>query len=185
MNSRLPKSVIVNGKERAIRYQYTAILDIISAMNDPELEDKEKVYVCLYIFYENFDQLKESELEEAFKRVQEFMDSGVSSDRTRNVRMVDFEQDARIMFPAINRVAGKEIRNEDDIHWWTFLGWFMEMGECSYSSVLNVRSKKAKGKKLEKWEEEFYKENKAMCDIQPKLSKEEIEAEERLNRLLS
>lgn len=184
MSSRLPKSVIVNGKEMAIRYQYTAILDIISALNDPELEDKEKVYVCLYIFYEDFDQLEESDMEEAFKKVQEFMDNGVSSDRSRNVKMVDFEQDERIMYPAINKVAGREIRNDDNIHWWTFLGWFMEMGECTYSNVLNIRSKKAKGKKLEKWEEEFYRENRKMCDIQVRLSQEEIEAEVELNRLL-
>lgn len=185
MSSRLPKSVIVNGKEMAIRYQYTAILDIISALNDPELEDKEKVYVCLYIFYEDFNELKETDMEEAFKQVQEFMDNGVSSDRSRNVKMVDFEQDERIMYPAINKVAGREIRNDDNIHWWTFLGWFMEMGECTYSNVLNIRSKKAKGKKLEKWEEEFYRENRKMCDIQARLSKEEIEAEAELNRLLS
>ena len=185
MISRLPKSVMVNGKEMAIRYEYTAILDIISAMNDPELEDSEKVYICLYIFYEDFDVLDKGDYEEAFKQAQEFMDNGMSGERNMNVRMVDFEQDARILFPAVNRVAGKEIRNEENIHWWTFLGWFMEMGECTYSNVLSIRSKKAKSKKLEKWEEEFYKDNKKLCDIQPRLTQAEKDAEEELNKLLS
>lgn len=184
MSARLPKSVNVNGKEMAIRYDYTAILDIISAMNDPELEDKEKVYVCLFIFYVDFDELEQDDYEEAFKQAQLFMDNGMSSGKTQNVRMVDFEQDERILFPAINRVAGKEIRNEEEIHWWTFLGWFMEIGECTYSNVLNIRNKRAKGKKLEKWEAEFYKDNKKMCDIQPRLTQAEKEAEERLNKLL-
>lgn len=184
MSARLPKSVEVNGKEMAIRYDYTAILDIISAMNDPELEDKEKVYVCLYIFYVDFDELEQDDYEEAFKQAQLFMDNGMGGGKTQNVRMVDFEQDEKILFPAINRVAGKEIRNEDEIHWWTFLGWFMEIGECTYSNVLNIRNKRAKGKKLEKWESEFYKDNKKMCDIQPRLTQAEKEAEERLNKLL-
>ena len=89
------------------------------------------------------------------------------------------------MFPAINRVAGKEIRQEENIHWWTFLGWFMEIGECTYSQVLSIRSKKAKGKNLEKWEQEFYSENRKIIDIQEKMTEEEKEAERRLNELLS
>ena len=39
----LPVSLEVNGVEHPIRYQYTAVLDIIRALNDRELEDKEKV----------------------------------------------------------------------------------------------------------------------------------------------
>ena len=77
------------------------------------------------------------------------------------------------MIPAINRIAGREIRNEDDIHWWTFLGWFMEIGECTYSMVLTIRSKQAKGKKLEKHEQEFYEENKDLVQIKPRLTEEE------------
>ena len=185
MSYGLPTSLNVNGKDFAIRYEYTAVLDIIRAMNDPELEDNEKVYVCLFILYEDFDQLEKSDYEEAFKQALKFMDNGMDNDKKQNVRMVDFEQDARIMFPAVNRVAGREIRNEDGIHWWTFLGWFMEIGECTYSTVLNIRSKKAKNKPLEKWEKEFFNENKSLCEIQPRLTQKEKEEEERLNKLLS
>lgn len=185
MSFGLPKSLNVNGKDFAIRYEYTAVLDIIRAMNDPELENNEKVFVCLFILYEDFDRLKKSDYEEAFKQALKFIDNGLDSKSSNNVRLVDFEQDARILFPAVNRVAGREIRNESDVHWWTFLGWFMEIGECTYSTVLNIRSKKAKNKPLEKWEKEFYNDNKSLCDIKPKLTREEMEAEERLNQLLS
>lgn len=185
MSFELPKSLNVNGKELAIRWEYTAILDIISALNDPELEDGEKAYVCLYILYEDFELLSRDDYSEAMKKAQWFMDSGVENRKTSNIRMVDFEQDANILFPAVNRVAGREIRGEPGIHWWTFLGWFMEIGECTYSSVLNVRRKKAKGKSLEKWEQEFYLENRDICDIKPKLTQKEKEEEEMLNRLLS
>ena len=185
MSFGLPKSLMVNGKEFAIRWEYTAVLDIISAMNDPELEDNEKAYVCLFILYEDFDRLEKEDYEEAFKQAKWFMDNGVENRKTANVKMVDFEQDANLLFPAVNRVAGREIRAEEDIHWWTFLGWFMEMGECTYSTVLSIRNKKAKGKTLEKWEREFYIENKGLCDIQPRLTEAEKEAERRLNELLS
>ena len=181
----LPFSLEVNGIEHPIRYQYTAVLDIIRALNDPELEDKEKVYVCLFILYEDFEQMDTKDYEEALKKAIEFIDNGEEKPKKNSVKMVDFEQDARLLIPAINRVAGREIRTDPDIHWWTFLGWFMEIGECTYSQVLNIRSKKSKGKPLEKWEQEFYSANKDICDIHVKMTEEEIEAERRLNELLS
>lgn len=184
MSYGLPTSLEVNGKVHPIRYQYTAILDIFRAFNDPELEDSEKVFVCLYILYEDFEDIPHEDYEAAFRAAREFMDNGVEEQRNNNVKMVDFEQDARLLFPAINRVAGKEVRLEEDVHWWTFLGWFMEIGECVYSQVLNVRNKKAKGKPLEKWEQEFYSANRKICDIQVRLTDAEKEEERRLNELL-
>ncbi|WP_278320796.1 hypothetical protein [Lacrimispora sphenoides] len=38
----------------------------------------------------------------------------------------------------------------------------MEIEEGTFSMVLGIRQKIAKGKKLEKWEEEFYRNNKAL-----------------------
>lgn len=182
----LPTSLTVNGVERPIRYQYTAILDIFKALNAPELEDNEKVYCLLFILYEDFDDIPPEDYEEAFEAAKDFIDNGVVDDnRKSNVKMVDFEQDARLLFPAINRVAGKEVRLEEDVHWWTFLGWFMEIGDCTYSQVLNIRNKKSKGKPLEKWEQEFYSENRKVVDIQVRLTDEEKEQERLLNQLLS
>ena len=184
MNFGLPKSLYVNGREEPIRWEYTAVLDAISAMNDPELEDKEKIYAALYIIYENFENMPYEDYKAAWEAATEFVNGDMDEDQKSNVKTVDFEQDYRIMIPAINRVAGREIRNEDGIHWWTFLGWFMEIGECTYSTVLSIRSKKAKGKKLEPYEQEFYNANKRMVDIRPKLTEEEKAAEEWLNNFL-
>lgn len=180
----LPKSLEVNGVEHPIRYQFQAVLDIIKALNDRELEDNEKVYICLFILYEDFEEMSTDDYEEAFKQAQLFIDNGMEAEKRDNIKRVDFEQDEKILIPAINRVAGREIRLDPDIHWWTFLGWFMEIGECTYSHVLNIRNKKALGKPLEKWEQEFYSQNKKICDIQLKLTEEEKEAERRLNELL-
>lgn len=184
MNFRLPTSLVVNGREEPIRYEYTAILDAIAAMNDPDLEDKEKVLACLYIIYENFDLFEKEDYKPAFEEAFRFINNGLDEEVKTNVRMIDFEQDFRLMVSAINRVAGEEIRNDEDLHWWTFLSWFMEIGDCTYSTVLSIRKKKKEGKTLEKWEQEFYAKNKRMVDIQPRLTEEEKEAERRLNELL-
>ena len=55
MNYGLPKSLEVNGREEPIRWEYTAILDAISALNDPDLEKNERLYDALFIIYENFE----------------------------------------------------------------------------------------------------------------------------------
>lgn len=186
MNYGLPKSLIVNGREEPIRWEYTAVLDIIGAMNDPDLEESEKVYSCLFILYENFDYFSKEDYEPAFEELMKFVNNGSEDeeDGRSKVKTVDFEQDYNLLIPAINRVAGKEIRSCDDIHWWTFLSWFMEIGECTYSTVLSIRSKKKNGKSLDKWEQEFYAQNRRLVDIRERLTEEEKANEEWLNSLL-
>ena len=89
---------------------------------------------------------------------------------------MDWDQDADIIIPAINRVAGTgDVRAMPYLHWWTFLGYYMEIGESLFSNIVQIRQKKAKRKKLEKWEQEFYRENKKLIDIKAKLSEEEEE----------
>lgn len=184
MSYGLPFSLEVNGVEHPIRYQYTAVLDIIKALNDPELDDKEKIYCLLYILYEDFEEIDQSDYEEALKEAIKFIDNGEEKNTRDKAKLVDFEQDEKLLIPAINRVAGREIRRDPDIHWWTFLGWFMEIGECTYSQVLNIRTKKAKGKKLEDWEKDFYNSNRDIVDIRERLTEEEKEKERKLNELL-
>ena len=180
----LPTALSVNGREEPIRYEYTAVLDAMAALNDPDLEEKEKVYAFLFIIYENFEDFSGDDYAPAFEAATDFINNGATDETKDSVRVVDFEQDYNILIPAINRVAGKEVRSCRDVHWWTFLGWFMEIGECTYSTVLNIRSKRKKGKKLEEWEREFYSANKRIVDLQPRLSEEEQEIKRRLSELL-
>lgn len=183
MNYLLPTSLTVNGREEPIRWEYTAVLDAIAALNDRDLEDSEKVLVFLWIIYENFENFKKDDFAPAFEAAMDFLNNGLDDNKKDNIKMVDFEQDFRLIISAVNRVAGKEIRNEENIHWWTFLGWFMEIGECTYSTVLNIRSKRAKGKKLEQWEKEFFEENKSTVLLTPKMTeaeKKQLEEDEKL-----
>lgn len=184
MIGELPKSLSVNNVEYDIRSDFRDILKIVCAFNDPELENEEKIYVCLYILYEDFDSIPKSEYEAAFKAALDFIDAGAKSDGKKSPRTMDWEQDENIMFPALNKVAGFETRTAEYVHWWTFMGYFMEISEGVFSNVLSLRSKKAKNKKLEKWEREYWQANKDICVLKPKLTAEEQEAKDRLNAML-
>lgn len=184
MIGELPKSLYVNGTEYAIRTDFRDILKIVCAFNDPELENEEKVYVCLFILYEDFDSVPKSEYEAAFKLALDFIDYGVKDDNKKSPRTMDWEQDEALIFPAITKTAGFETRSVDYLHWWTFVGYFMALSESVFSHVLTLRSKKASKKPLEKWEREYWNANKAICVLKPKLSAEEQEAKDRLNAML-
>ena len=185
MIGRLPTSLTVAGEEHAIRTDFRDVLNIIAAFGDPELENEEKIYVCLYVLYEDFEAMSQSDYEAAYKEAIKFIDCGMpADDKKSSVRTMDWEQDEPILFPAINRVAGREVRTMDYLHWWTFMGYFMEINEGIFSQVLSIRHKKAKGKKLEKWEREFWQANKDICVLRQKLTEEEQAAKDRLNALL-
>lgn len=185
MIGKLPKSVCVNGVNYAIRSDFRDVLNILCAFNDPELENSEKVYICLCILYEDFDVIPNTDYEAAFKAAMEFIDHGVDSGNAKSPRVMDWEQDEGIMFPAINKVAGFETRSADYLHWWTFMGYYMEISEGVFSNVLSLRLKKAQGKKLEKWEREYWSANKNICVLKPKLTAEEQAQKDKLNALLS
>ena len=71
-----------------------------------------------------------------------------------------------MIFSAVNKVAGREVRAVEYMHWWTFLGYFQTIDRDDiWGFVLTIRQKKAKKRKLEKHETEFYNANRALCDI--------------------
>lgn len=184
MIGRLPVSLEVGGAEWEIRTDYRDILMIMEAFNDPELEAKEKLFVCLVILYRDFENIPTEDYMEAYEKALWFLDVGEEPEDKRSPRVMDWEQDERILFPAINSVAGCEVRSRDYIHWWTFMGYFMEIREGVFAEVLSLRQKKSRGKKLQKWEQDFWSSNKNLCTLRPRLTKEEKEQRDKLKALL-
>lgn len=178
-----PTSLNIGGVEYEIRTDYRVILDLLMALNDPELSDsdnKMSAYmqsrVILEIMFPDCDNIPQGHIQEALNKVAEFIDMGIGDD-SKKPKTMDWEQDAAIIIPAINKVLNKEIRAEKYMHWWTFLGAYMEIGEGLFSNIIHIRQKKAKGKKLEKWEQDFYKENKSLIDFQHKEKRSNEEKE--------
>ena len=163
---RLPHSIELNGESHDIRTDFRAILDILQAMSDPELTEQEKNVVMLQILYYDPDDIPEDCLEDALLKGKEFIDCGISEEeRASRIKLMDWEQDSPIIAPAINKNIGKDIRSLKYMHWWTFMGAYLEIYEGLFHQVLMIRQKKAKNKKLEKWEAEFYRNNWKLIDL--------------------
>lgn len=174
MSWQLPASLNIGGADFAIRTDFRVIMDILMAFNDPELPDYAKQQVMIEILYEDWKSIPVDCMEETVKKASDFIDCGNKPGKRKPRKMVDWEQDADLIIPAVNKIAGVgDIRSVPYMHWWTFMGYFMEIGESLFSSVLNIRYKKSRGKKLEKWEQDFYRDNKRIIDFHVKLSEEE------------
>ena len=161
----LPTALEVCGKEYPIRYGWRPTLDILIACADPELDNQGKAAVMLAILYPGFSEMPAEHYQEALEKACRFIDCGQQKEGKPKPRMIDWQQDAPIIIPEINRVAGREIRLDPDIHWWTVFGWFLGIGNGTLANVLHIRRKRQKGQKLTKWEEEYYRENRALCDL--------------------
>lgn len=185
MIGRLPVSLPVASNEWRIRTDYRDILTIMEAYSDPELSDREKAWIMLNILYADWEKMPKELYREAAEKAVWFLDCGQEEDDKKPPRkLMDWEQDEAILFPAINKVAGREVRAVEYMHWWTFMGYFMEIEEGTFSMVLGIRQKRAKGKNLEKWEQDFYRNNKTLCDLKTKYTSEEQAEIEYWNKLL-
>lgn len=187
----LPTSIEVGGKEYAIRTDYRVILDILAAMNDPEIfepgmtEDEKKIeqtMTMLQILYIDFDSIPPKDYQEAAEKAVDFIDCGIKGDDKPKPRTMDWEQDAPIIAPEVSKVAGRDIR-VGETHWWEFFGYYLGIGEGVFNTIVSIREKRRKGKKLEKWEKEFYQNNKNLIDLKVKKVERSDEEKEALRDL--
>ena len=173
----LPTSVEIDGKEYAItnKCDYRMVLDVICALNDNELDDEQKLKTALYVFYEDISEC--TDIEKAVKEMYKIIAYGEEDDgeNENKPRLMDWEHDFKTLVAPVNRVLGYEIRSVEYLHWYTFLSAYFEIGECPFQTIVSIRSKRAEGKKLENWEQEFYRENKKMVDLPQNITEEEQE----------
>lgn len=181
----LPKSLEVNGKDYPIRSDFRVALLIFEAYDDADLSDYERAEICLQCLYEKPQFIPSADMREALEKAIWFLDGGdMPKSKAFGRKMLDWAQDESIIFPAVNKVAGYETRMAEYLHWWSFLGLFNEIGEGLFSTVMSIRSKKAKGKKLDKWEQDFCRDHREMVEIKIRYSEKEQQEMDRINKLL-
>lgn len=161
MQTDLPYALRVGGEEREIYPDFRNIILVCNAFNDPDLTQSEKVRIMLELIYVD-DWWELGDIDEAVKQAMWFIDWGKEyTEKESGPRIMDWEQDYNLIVSAVNnKVNVVDIRELPFMHWWTFLGYFSDRGECQFSSITDIRDKINKGKKLEKWEKEVLRENR-------------------------
>ena len=161
----LPTSLEVGGISYSIRSDFRAVLDICAAIEDPELDNPEKALVALGILYEDFESIPPEHYQEAITQCFWFINCGEAENNTKAPKLMNWKQDFKLIVAPINRVTGTEIRSVEYMHWWTFIAAYYEIGDCLFAQVVRIRDMKARGKKLDKADREFYTRNRNIVDI--------------------
>lgn len=98
---------------------------------------------------------------------------------------MDWQQDAALIAAGTARAAGQDLRALPHLHWWSFLGWFDSIADGPFATVVALRDKLRRGKKLEPWEREFYRAHRAEVDLHRPASPEADAEKQRLLALLN
>ena len=185
----LPITIMIGDKEYPItnKGDFRMVLDCFSALSDKEILQQYRIIDCLKIFYEDINSDEDVRIvfgdntEQAIKLMYDFFNCNQTEIGNKvNHKLIDWERDAQIVCAAVNQVAQTEIRSEPYLHWFTFMGYYISVGESVLSNVVTIRDKRYKGKKLEKHEKEFVKNNPEYF----RASREENEEAEMLYRQL-
>lgn len=170
MIGELPTTLTVDEREYEINSDFRFALPCILAFADPELTDHNRVTVLLNNIYKEIP----ANTSEAVKQAVWFLDCGKQSpEKPTGPVLMDWGQDEQYIFSSVNKKAGFSVRALPYLHWWDFVGYYMEPDESLYSQIVNIRAKRKLGKKLEPWEKEFYAQNQEVIDL--KCDQDEIE----------
>ena len=162
----LPKSLEVGGEEYPINSDFRAALLVFEAYGDHGLSPLNKQLTLLEIVYA--EEIPRN-TNAAVKQALWFLDIGEEAKSNAGGvgrKTMDYKQDEQLLFSAVNAVVGKDVREESYMHWWTFYGLCQAISPDSMiAHIINIRSKRAKGEKLEKYEQKFYAENRHLIDF--------------------
>lgn len=169
----LPTTLEIDGAELEIRTDYRVILGLLEVMNDPDFTNGEKARAMIETIVIDWERIRD--YKQAVDKCLWFIDMGQSGGK-KSARLVDWEKDYQYIVAPVNRVLGYECRAVKYLHWWTFLAAYMEIGgDCTFAQIVNIRSKLNKGKKLEKHEREWLRQNREIVDLPQKFTAEDNE----------
>lgn len=167
---KLSTSTTIGDKTLTFNADYRNILFIFKIFNDPDLLDVERISLALENFYDTDEYL--TCVDAAISEMMFFISYGEPEQNKSSANkkpLYDWEQDFDIIVAPINTIIGSDVRGVDFLHWWTFLSAFMEIGECTFNTYVGIRDKINRGKRLEKWEEKVYQDNRDKIRLNKKV----------------
>lgn len=183
----LPMQAELGGVRYAIRSDYRDVLELLRWLNgqtDPALDQSERWYVAMRLFYPEFAALPQPLWPDATQFLTEFLAAGRREQPRPGHALMDWQQDAPLIAAGISKAAGQDVRTLPYLHWWSFLAWFDAIGEGSFATVVAIRDKLRRGKRLENWELDYYRTHRAVVELRGVESAEEQAEKRRLLELL-
>lgn len=177
----LPKEAVLNGAIYPHKTDYRQMLKLIALLSDESRPAHLRWLTALCYFYER--RIPVPLEAQAMTYLGQFLSCG--EEGTPGPKLLDWNTDAPEIIADINAVAGREIRSEPYLHWWSFLSFFHGIREGRLSQLVAIRDKLRRGKRLEPYEQEYYIRNKAKVRLRPAESPEDTAHRQALEALLN
>ena len=139
----LPEIIDISGKTYKINTDFRTCLKTIMAFEDNTLTSQEKQSILLSNLYPT---IPPNPLE-AITRAQWFLNGGLENDNEAvGSRVYSFSNDANFIFAAFRQTHSIDLQKEN-LHWWTFLALFMDLGQdTTFCQLVSLRKRLKSGK---------------------------------------
>ena len=168
-------------------HPYRDVLELLRWLGgtaDPQLDQSGRWYVAMRLFYPTFAKMPQACWPQATDFLARFLAAGRREQARPGPPLMDWQQDAPLIAAGISRAAGQDVRTLPYLHWWSFLAWFDAIGEGSFATVVAIRDKLRRGKRLENWELDFYRTHRAAVELRSPASPAQEAEKQRLLALL-
>lgn len=158
----------MEGREFRLNTDFRAALSGLLAFEDPNLADREKQGVMMYNLFPEVDpnKLRQDEVIALQERAHWYLNGGRSpgDEADAGPRVYSFSKDAALIFAAFRQTHGVNLQSVE-MHWWSFLALFMDLGnETAFNQLVSLR-KRVKTGKASKEERQVARELGAMFEL--------------------
>lgn len=185
----LPTSVLINGVEYPIRSNFRTMIKFEELMQDPEVNDRDKVWLALRLFYPEIPDDTELAVERLLwfyrcdKRENLYAKKTKNRKSKRTDRIYDFQHDDDYIYAAFMAQYHLDLQKVEYLHWWKFRAMFNSLNDdTQFAKVMEYRAVELD--KVPKEKRAFYKRMKMLYALP--LSQDEEQRQKALeNALLS
>lgn len=167
LTDNLPQKIKIKNTIYNINFDYKTIINILLAFEDTELTRSEQTYIMLKNLY--IEEIPKEDTQEAIEKAIKFIDGGkieeVDNLNQKEKRIYSFKKDGNYIFSGISQTHNIDLLEKNNLHWWVFLSFFMDMSpNCTFGELVYYRKRKNENK-LTKEEKEHYKKIKKLVDL--------------------
>lgn len=177
----LPLSVDLGGRAYRIQTDYRDILKILRILADERYHPRARWLWAVAAFLHPETPPMEH-FQTACDCLARFLQGGENTCVCQDSPLIDWEADAPEILDGVNAVAGRDVRSDEYLHWWTFLSCFHNIREGRLADLVAIRHKRQKGHRLTDAEQEYVRRfpNK----FRPKETEEDRKQKEMLEEML-
>lgn len=155
-----------------IRTDFRIYIQIVQCLSDEELSEEEKISTALWLLY----GMSQPPLKIAYDGLIWYLnftsepfenDTQKRKKSTLDEPCMSFDIDSSRIYTAFKRYYNIDLKSTY-IHWVDFLYMLKDLGECAYTSVIDIRSKKLVG--MPDTEKRTYRELKEKYRLKPHLT---------------